>query len=62
MSTNSRLVRRNRRKASEVKRELELQTDFYYLEALKIELKQLKNHHKLQRIIHRKKGWRDYTV
>mgnify|MGYP001362120804 CR=1 FL=1 len=54
--------RRNMQKLREIKKQIEFETDYYFLESLKLEFKDAKNQNKLQRRIWRKKGWREYTV
>ena len=53
--------RRNMQKLREIKKQIEFETDYYFLESLKLELKHAKNQNKLQRRIWKKRGWRDYT-
>ena len=64
MSVNSRKFKRNIRKfdkIQEIKEKLEVESDIIYLECLKFDLNTAKKHAKLQRKIHKKQGWRDYT-
>ena len=64
MSTNSRLIRKNKfpkRKIEENKDRIELQSDIIYLESLKFELENSKKYDRLQKLIHKKQGWRAYT-
>jgi len=65
MSVNPRKFKRNMRKLEqikEIKEKIELESDLIYLESLKFDLKYAKKHAKLQRRIHKKQGWRDYTI
>jgi hypothetical protein len=60
MSTRRRVARKKPRLA-ELQERLELQSTALYIDALKRELCLAHRHEKLQKFIHRKKGWRDYT-
>lgn len=53
-------IDRNRR-IREIQEHCDLEADITYLEILKLELQEAKRYRKLQRRIHRKRGWKDYT-
>ncbi len=52
----------NNREKLGIKDRIELESDLIYLESLKFDLKHARKHAKLQRLIHKKQGWRGYTV
>lgn len=57
----NKLIQRKKHKIREIQRQIELQTDFVYLEFLKHDLKLAKNHSNLQRKIWKRDSWREYT-
>jgi hypothetical protein len=64
MSVNPRKFKRKNNKLkniSEIKDKLELESNLIYLDLLKFDLKHARKHAKLQILIHKKQGWRDYT-
>jgi hypothetical protein len=61
MSRRTRNIRRKKQKLEDIKERIEFETDVYFLESLKLELKHAKKHEILQKRIHKKQGWRSYT-
>jgi hypothetical protein len=54
----NKLIRKNQRKIRQI---IALETDYYFLEALKLELKHSKSHFKMQRKIWKTPSWKDYV-
>lgn len=61
MSVNPRKFKRKKHNLAELKEKIELETDYIYLKSLKMELKHSRKQEKLQKIIHKRTNWRDYT-
>ena len=61
MSVNPRKFKRKKQEIEDIKEKIAFESDLIYLNFLKLELKHSINNEKLQKLIHKKQGWRNYT-
>jgi len=61
MSVNPRKFKRKKQEIEDIKEKIAFESDLIYLESLEFDLKNSKRHEKLQKLIHKRPNWRDYT-